>query len=183
MIKSASREIPMVRDSEPVEVLYEDAWLLAVQKPPYIITSPKHRFLGGTLFSRVFGYLGTEPYGVHRLDMNTTGVVVFAKDAQSAESVNAQFREKTVRKAYLAICLGIPVENDFVVETFIDLDPTHDVARRVSESEGKWSKTSFHLLASSPDVRLLDTQTAAGSNFQPPEEDQGHLTQWRRLKE
>ena len=162
-----------MRDSEPIEVLYEDAWLIAVQKPPFIITSPKHRFLGGTLFSRVYGYLGTEPYGVHRLDMNTSGVVVFAKDAPSAESVNAQFRKKTIRKAYLAICLGIPVENDFVVETFIDTDPTHDVARRVSASEGKWSKTSFHLLASNADVRLLETQTGAGSNFQPPEAPNG----------
>ena len=141
MIKMASKEIPLARDHDPIDVLFEDDWIIAVQKPPHIITAPKHRFLGGTLFSRVFGYLGKEPFGVHRLDMNTSGVVVFAKDAVSAEAVNAQFRSKTVRKAYLAICLGIPTESEFVIETHIffinDFVPQHNAVFDFTKQIGR----------------------------------------------
>lgn len=172
----ASKEIPLARDSDPVEVLMEDEWIVAVQKPPHIITAPKHRFLGGTLFSRVFGYLGTVPYGVHRLDMNTSGVVVFAKDSKSAEAVNVQFRNKTVRKAYLAICLGTRSESEFVVETYIDADPDHEVARQVSGSEGKWSKTSFQVLDSNADVDLMHEQNGTGSNFIVPSQTAGAMS-------
>ena len=154
LIKMASKEIPLARDDIPVEVLYEDASLLAVQKPPFVTTSPKHRFLGGTLFSRVFGYLGSEPYGLHRLDMNTSGVVVFAKDARCAEAVNVQFRNKTVKKAYQAICTGTPEETQFVVESFIDSDPEHEVARQVTAGDGKWSRTSFEVLDTNPDFQI-----------------------------
>lgn len=161
----ASKEIPLAKDLDPVEILFEDEWLVAVQKPPFIITAPKHRFLGGTLFSRVYGYLGKAPFGLHRLDMNTSGCVVFAKDAASAETVNAQFRNKTVQKAYLAICLGTPKDHEFVVETHMDGDPSHETAQKVTENEGKWSKTSFKVLDSNSKIDLTKDSIVQGSKF------------------
>lgn len=160
----AAKDIPLVKDSHPVEVLYEDGKILGVQKLPYMITAPKHRFEGGTLFSRVYGYLGTEPYGLHRLDMNTSGVVLFAKDSKTAALINEQFKENTIDKEYLAIGVGIPTDTEFVVETLIDVDPNHDTARTVSEQEGKWSVTSFSVLDSNPDIDLMQERLGDGWN-------------------
>lgn len=175
LIKLASREIPLVKDSDPVEVLHEDDQIIAVLKSPFMITAPKHRFQGGTLFNRVFGYLDIEPYGLHRLDMNTSGVVLFAKDSKSATIVNEQFKEKTVEKEYLAIGVGIPSEKEFEVETYIDIDPEHDVGRKVSPEDGKWSVTSFTLLDCNHEIDLMSERTSDGWN------STGHLTKGIKL--
>eukprot|EP00210_Caulerpa_lentillifera_P009252 g8819.t1 len=164
LIKLASREIPLVKDNDSIQVLYEDDQIIAVMKLPFMITAPKHRFEGGTLFNRVFGYLDREPYGLHRLDMNTSGVVLFAKDSKSAAQVNEQFKEKTVEKEYLAIGVGVSSETEFEVETLIDIDPDHDTARRVSTTDGKWSVTSFTVLDSNAKIDLMNERTSNGWN-------------------
>eukprot|EP00210_Caulerpa_lentillifera_P009250 g8817.t1 len=157
-------EIPLVKDNDSIQVLYEDDQIIAVMKLPFMITAPKHRFEGGTLFNRVFRYLDREPYGLHRLDMNTSGVVLFAKDSKSAAQVNEQFKEKTVEKEYLAIGVGISSETEFEVETLIDIDPDHDTARRVSTTDGKWSVTSFTVLDSNTEIDLMNERTSDGWN-------------------
>jgi 23S rRNA-/tRNA-specific pseudouridylate synthase len=63
--------------------------------------------------------------------MDTSGVLLAAKDAATASLVNSQFQDKRVSKAYLAICLGVPQQQSFTVEGPIAQHPTVHVARRV----------------------------------------------------
>lgn len=86
------RAVPLPGDPIPVDVLYEDEHLLAVNKPAGLITAPKHRFQGGSLVNRIIGTCGFTPLVVHRLDMNTTGVVLFAKTRVAVAALHAQFR-------------------------------------------------------------------------------------------
>lgn len=90
--QKALKNIPLAFDFEKIEILYEDEDIIAVSKPPYIATMPKHRYEAGSLYSRVFGYLKKEPYGLHRLDMNTSGVVIFGKNSSTAKFMNNEFR-------------------------------------------------------------------------------------------
>lgn len=69
---------------------------------------------------------------VARLDMDTSGLLLAAKDAASASALNAQFQAKDVHKAYLAICLGVPQQQHFTVNGPIEQHPTVTVARIVS---------------------------------------------------
>jgi 23S rRNA pseudouridine1911/1915/1917 synthase len=96
-----------------VQVLYEDQHMLAVNKPPGLRMAPRHRFEGGSLLNRMLHHLGTatggaKPYIVHRLDMDTSGVVVFAKTASAADALCRQFRERSSRKEYVALCVAAP---------------------------------------------------------------------------
>ena len=84
LLKFALRAVPMPADNDPVDILYEDDAIIGLDKPSGVITAPKHRYIGGSMVNRLKGYLnGVEPAVVHRLDMNTTGVVIFAKDRVS----------------------------------------------------------------------------------------------------
>jgi len=105
-LRLKSKAIPLVVDHEPVTVLYEDPHLVAVAKPAYVKIHPSHRFLGGTLVNRLIGYLGTEPYVLHRLDMHTTGVVLFGKAKAVVAPMSAAFQNRTIDKEYLALVDG-----------------------------------------------------------------------------
>ena len=117
-------------------MLYEDEWIVAVNKPPGVSTAPHHRFEGGTMVNRMLGYLGTNPYVVHRLDMCTSGVLLFGKDRSVVPEINKAFAEKTMAKSYLCISVGCPGATEgpggeFTIDAPIDLDPKKKVARMV----------------------------------------------------
>lgn len=69
LLRLRSRAIPLVADSDPLEIVYEDDVFLAVSKPSFVKMHPSHRFEGGSLLNRAIGYLGYEPRILHRLDM------------------------------------------------------------------------------------------------------------------
>jgi 23S rRNA pseudouridine1911/1915/1917 synthase len=108
MVARAMREYPMPPDPHPIDILFEDESLIFVSKPPGIITAPVHRYKIGSMLNRMIHYLGSPPFILHRLDMDTSGVLMFAKDKSIVEHMAAQFRHRTAQKTYLAICVGIP---------------------------------------------------------------------------
>lgn len=69
-----------------------------------------------------------KPHIVHRLDMDTSGVVIFAKSPEAANHLCAQFRERTASKSYIALCVGAPVESVFKVWYSRRLQPRLDVS-------------------------------------------------------
>ena len=112
-LKAAMRAVPLAVDQEPVVVLFEDAHMVAFAKPAGLITSPKHRYTGGSLVNRAIAHLGGSlPHPIHRLDQFTSGVVVMAKDPVSAASLHAQFRDRTAVKRYVALVVGRVGEED-----------------------------------------------------------------------
>lgn len=108
LLRSAMRAVPLAADQDPIDVLYEDDDLLAVNKPPGVISAPKHRYTGGSMVNRVIGARGVEPHVIHRLDMNTSGVLLFAKSKEVVRVLHAQFRARKVKKRYLALVAGVP---------------------------------------------------------------------------
>lgn len=66
LIARAPRSIQLVADTQPLQVVYEDAAFLAVLKPPGLRSAPVHRFMGGSALNRMIGYLGYEPHLLHR---------------------------------------------------------------------------------------------------------------------
>ncbi|MDP7033257.1 MAG: RluA family pseudouridine synthase [Planctomycetota bacterium] len=136
---------PLVADHDPIVILHEDEELLVLDKPPGINFQPSHRHLGGSLVNRVVGYLSREPYVLHRLDWNTSGVVLFGKCKQIVAPIHQLFRERKMDKEYLALVTGIPPATRFTVEAPIDRDPEMKNRRRIVAG-GKDSTTHFEVL-------------------------------------
>ena len=100
-------------EPEPLDVLYEDPWLLAIHKPAGTICHPTGATVNGTVLNRVQAHLDRQaPRGllspgiVHRLDGATTGVLLICKTADAHAGVCLQFEQRETTKAYLALVEG-----------------------------------------------------------------------------
>jgi 23S rRNA pseudouridine1911/1915/1917 synthase len=99
----------------PLTVLYEDQYMLVIDKPAGLTVHPGNGEKGGTLANALayhFGELSRvqgpmRPGIVHRLDKDTSGVILVAKDDQTHHGLASQFRERTVHKTYLAVVRGV----------------------------------------------------------------------------
>ncbi|MGB2988100.1 MAG: RluA family pseudouridine synthase [Phycisphaerae bacterium] len=116
----ASEVIP---EEIPLDIIYEDEWLLAINKSRGIICHPAHGTQTGTVANAVAFHAeklskGSDPFRpgiVHRLDKNTTGVMLMAKCDEAHWRIALQFERRTVRKEYFAVCEGeIALDGDII---------------------------------------------------------------------
>ncbi|MCP3138886.1 RluA family pseudouridine synthase [Pyxidicoccus xibeiensis] len=114
-----------------LRVLYEDAEVIAVDKPAGVTAQPTEGRVGGSLVDLVGAHLGREAGLVHRLDRETSGVTVFGKTADATSALAAEFREGRARKRYLAATgPGLPPSGS------VDLPLSKDPSR-----PGRWRAT------------------------------------------
>lgn len=126
------REGPAPQDIA-LAILHEDDAIIVVDKPAGMIVHPAKGHWEGTLASALahhFGQLSgrggpTRPGIVHRLDRDTSGVIVVAKNDQVHDALAAQFKSRHVEKEYLAIVAGVPDRDRDVIEEPIGDHPTH----------------------------------------------------------
>lgn len=95
----------------PLEVIYEDEWLLALNKPPFMPTHPSAGHQGDTLANAAAGYYAKKglPFvfrAVNRLDRDTSGIVLLSKDKHTAARLSAEMEAGKIRKTYLALLCG-----------------------------------------------------------------------------
>lgn len=144
------------RDYEilPADLLFNQHHVIAVNKPPGLPSqatrdqSVVHLEAAVKKYLAVQGNLNAKVFLVHRLDKETSGVVLLATSAEAVTFLTGQFRERTVTKEYLALCAGIPTEKKFTVECFLsDIDKRSGNVS-VVRSGGKSSKTTFEVLES-----------------------------------
>ena len=115
----------------PLDVLYEDDWLMAVNKPPGMVVHPARGHWKGTLASALAHHcdqLSTiggpaRPGIVHRLDRDTSGVIVVAKNDRAHLELTSQFERRTTEKEYLAIIVGTPDRDRDIVNQPIGVHP------------------------------------------------------------
>ncbi len=128
----------------PLEVLFEDAAMVAINKPAGLIVHPGKGHYGGTLcgalqfhFDRLSDAAGRfRPGIVHRLDRDTSGVILVAKDNQVHGRLSGQFERREVRKEYRALVWGeIDRDSDYI-ETHMRVNPKHREKMQVCHPEG-----------------------------------------------
>lgn len=173
LIRKAMRSIPMVADDPSnLQVIFEDDDLIAVYKPPFLRTAPVHRFIGKSLLNQLIGYMRKkaeeggppsvseslqQPHQLHRLDQNTSGVVLYAKTKQAASFMHGHWHGPTCRKVYLAIATPIdPATSELsgpgdtvLADAPIGADAASDdqVRRAVDYGGGQSAVTKFTVLA------------------------------------
>lgn len=111
-------ELSVQPERVPLDVLYEDRHLIAVNKPPGMVTHPAPGVVSGTLVNALLGRMelpqqadhdspaGYRPGIVHRLDKDTSGVIVVAKTVQAHAALSSSFKARETQKVYLAIAAG-----------------------------------------------------------------------------
>lgn len=156
-------------DASKVDVIYEDEHLIIVNKPIKMKTHPNQPDEIDTLLNHVASYLspkGLLPYVVHRLDMETSGLILFAKNPFILPVLGRMLEEKMINRRYLAVITG-HLANDFVtVNKKIGRDRHDRRKRRVDERSGKVAVTHFTTLKRDKQYTLLKCELETGRTHQ-----------------
>lgn len=153
----------------PVHVLYEDTELLAVAKPAGIITHPAYKHPDGTLCDAVFARQAVRgearPWLLHRLDRETSGVLLFAKTERARRALVRQFERRTVRKRYLALLAGVPDPMEGVISAPLARDPA-DRRRVIVDPAGQAATTRYQVLVFAGGYALALAEPQTGRTHQ-----------------
>lgn len=154
---------------DPLDILYEDEALLAVDKPAGLLMHPSFYRNSGTLANRILGYyrLTDQACAVHpvsRLDRDTFGVVLFAKNAYIHEKMVQALKARTVEKTYHALVFGTPPEEG-TWNFPIARKPGESLLREVRE-DGQDALTRYFLLQEKNGASKLQLQPVTGRTHQ-----------------
>ena len=157
----------------PLEVLHEDADLIVINKRPGMAVHPGAGVRRGTLVNALLhhcrdlsGVGGVERPGiVHRLDRDTSGVIVVAKHDAAHRSLAAQFKARTVRKSYEALVWGRPRTAAGLIDAPIGRHPTARV-RMAVRPQGRAARTAWRVAEPLGPLTLLDLRPETGRTHQ-----------------
>jgi 23S rRNA pseudouridine1911/1915/1917 synthase len=116
----------------PLKIVFEDEHMLVIDKPAGMVTHPGAGVPGGTLVNAVLFHCGSSlssiggvirPGIVHRLDKDTSGLIMVAKTDLAHNSLSQQLQVKSARRSYTAICEGAPKQEEGTIETYIGRHP------------------------------------------------------------
>jgi 23S rRNA pseudouridine1911/1915/1917 synthase len=157
----------------PISVVYEDGDLLIVDKPSGLVVHPAPGHHAGTLVNALLGR-GTEYGGiagvqrpgiVHRLDRDTSGLLMVAKDDRAQAGLMAQLKDRRVKKTYLALVQGSVVANTGRIEAPIGRDPHHRTRMAVVPS-GRAAVTGYRVRERFGDWTLVELDLITGRTHQ-----------------
>ena len=151
----------------PAMIAYEDEFLLIIDKPAGILVHPTVNERGFTLYDYVSNYYTRQGItaGIHpvsRLDRNTSGLVIFAKEP----IVQFWLSQQQMQKSYLAIVTGNLPADEGIIEAPIARKDGSIIERCVDFEKGKYSKTAYKLLKRVKDKSLVELQLFTGRTHQ-----------------
>jgi RluA family pseudouridine synthase len=151
-----------------IEILHEDEALIVLNKPAPLPMHPGGRFNRNTLQHILnLAYHPEKPRPAHRLDANTTGLVLVTRARHFASLLQPQFARGQVTKTYLARVHGIPAEDHFTCEAPISAEPAKAGTRDIDLEAGLPSKTNFRVLERSADgTTVLEARPRTGRTNQ-----------------
>ena len=167
-----SDRAPITPHPIPLDILYEDDQLVVVDKPTGLVVHPgagtdSPTLVEGLLSDRILPQSDdpVRPGIVHRLDKETSGVILVAKTAAALTHLQQQFASRSVTKSYIAVVDGIIPEEEGTIDAPIGRDPAYP--RRMSiQSQGRSAQTDFRVLRRFEDSTLLLAQPRTGRTHQ-----------------
>ncbi len=168
---------PVEARAEPVEfeVLYEDTEVIVVDKPAGVVVHPGAGRVGGTLAAGLlYRFPELESVGdpgrwglVHRLDKDTSGVLIVARTVRSLEILQQRLKRREIKRVYTALAHGIFEAATGTIDAPIGRDPARPMLRAVSR-DGKPARTHYQVLESfaSQDCTLLEVNLETGRTHQ-----------------
>jgi len=165
----------LIGENIPLDIIFENDDVIVVNKPAGMVVHPAAGHDSGTLVHAVLGYVpdiegigGEERPGVvHRLDKETSGLIVLAKNDKAHRWLQDQFRLRKVEKTYMALVDGKPPTPSGRVEAAIGRDASHrKKMATVSENKGRAAISEYKTLESFPQHTLLEFHPLTGRTHQ-----------------
>ncbi|MCK4920745.1 MAG: RluA family pseudouridine synthase [Bacteroidales bacterium] len=177
VLPQPSRQLKLIPEDIPIEIVYEDESLLVVNKQPGMVVHPGHGNYSGTLINALMFHLkdnplfqtGEERPGlVHRIDKDTSGLLVVAKNELAMNKLASQFFNKTSKRTYQALVWGNLDEDEGTIEGNIGRYPKNRKKMWVFEdgSEGKHAITHYKILERFDYVNLVECRLETGRTHQ-----------------
>ena len=149
------RELEIEAENIPLDIIYEDEDIIVINKPKGMVVHPSAGHYSGTLVNALMyhckdnlsGINGVlRPGIVHRIDMDTTGVIVACKNDAAHISISEQLKEHSITRYYYAICHNSFNEREGVVDAPIGRHPTDRKKRAINRANGKSAVTHYEVL-------------------------------------
>ncbi|MGF2384866.1 RluA family pseudouridine synthase [Lentilactobacillus otakiensis] len=152
-----------------VEILYEDANLVVVNKRRGDKTHPNQPGEFGATINHLAAYLATEktlPYMIHRLDQETSGAIIFAKNPAVVPILVANIAQKQIKRTYLAWVVGTDLPDSGTIDFAIGLDPDDKRKRKVNGPKAVSAITHYQVLKRQSGYSLLSVELETGRTHQ-----------------
>ncbi len=154
----------------PLDIIYEDEDLLAVNKPPYLLVHPTTNHTQGTLANGLKSYFLNKGQNItirflNRLDMNTSGVIVVPKNSNTHRSLSEMMGNIKIQKTYVAVVKGEVNPKNAVIDKPIAKDESNHIKRVVSDN-GKNAVTEYKVIQYTKEFSLLELTLMTGRTHQ-----------------
>lgn len=170
-------EFEVIPQDIPINIVYEDQDLFVVNKPPGLVVHPGLGNYEGTLANAIAFKLKAQGYDiegdarpgiVHRIDKDTSGLMVVAKNPDAKANLSSQFFHKTTKRKYIALVWGTVKEEQGTIEGYIGRNPKNRLQMSVVENEqqGKYAITHYKVLERFSHVTLVECQLETGRTHQ-----------------
>lgn len=165
-------EIDLTPENIPLDILYEDDHIIAVNKPAGMVVHPATGNWSGTFVNALLYHCkhdlpnpeNLRPGIVHRLDKETSGLLLAAKTTDAHQKLIQQFASREIQKEYIAVCLGNP--GNALIEAPIARDPRNRQRMAVANQGGKSAITSIETLSFKHNISIVKAYPKTGRTHQ-----------------
>jgi len=158
-------------DALPFPILYEDEHLIVVNKPAKLLSVANDKEKTRTAYHMVTDYVKARRvddriFVIHRLDRDTSGVLMFARDAETKELFQARWNELVTRRGYLAVVEGVPKPDRDTIRSYLVETDTHRIFAGAPGKGAKEAVTSYQVVKAGSGYALLDISIETGRKNQ-----------------
>ena len=170
-----SEEVDIVPENIPLDIYYEDDYLLVVNKPSGMVVHPAAGNFSGTLVNALMYHCNNNlssvngsvrPGIVHRIDKDTSGLLLVAKNDEVHEDLAKQISEKTVLRKYVALVNGVINEDTATIDAPIGRDTNNRKKMAVTDINAKEAVTHFRVLERLKNATLIECKLETGRTHQ-----------------
>ncbi len=169
-----ARPIETLPQNIPLDIVYEDEDLAVINKPKGMVVHPANGNWDGTLVNALLynikdlsGINGEiRPGIVHRLDKDTSGLLVVAKNDFAHVALSKQIADKTCKRIYLALVIGNMPNDSGVVANYLGRDPKNRLRYTVVDNGGKYAETHYKVVTRYKDYSLVEFELKTGRTHQ-----------------
>lgn len=169
------REPEIVPEEIPLDIIYEDKDIILINKPKGMVVHPAAGHYSGTLVNGLMSHCRSELSGingvmrpgiVHRIDMDTTGVLIVCKNDMAHNSISEQLKEHSITRKYAAIVHGVLKEDEGTINAPIGRHPIDRKKMSINEKNGRVAITHYRVLERFRQYTYIECQLETGRTHQ-----------------